>query len=673
MKKKKLFFPKSLLKNLVDDINRLIHSNDGRMLLLEIMEEIPLEVRDVVIEGLSSFYQKSVADFIYIVKAEYGQEIEGSCNRALEKFALAGVDITPPRFGSETFYKAYASDTRHTGRIAVDVAWRIDAKTVVAECFYLSFHYDGIHSFFIIDRIPVSQFDADRETAAGMVELSYDEVCSLLAQSYALNLSTMSRPALGRFIYQKYLNKPNLLSPEEEKDLTRKLLPQLTPGQIVNSIFYAWKHHDYSYIASLVANKEINSDILTSNIGFFADKSIMLLEAHIHEIKNSARYAKINAHGLYLREQDCWQEDFCFHMAKDKMKGWSITDFKRSFTEPITSRAAMDPFNVQVYCRVYDIINLEGLFDFLDHIDNIKIMEGMPYGMHMCIAFLDDDLSLGVSLLRGVVADLVVNGNEFVIIAREKETIKEFQQLLQTEPNMPLIVQGEYEVPLMTAYSYLTGQYIDFEDVLLAEDSDLCFKDGMRFISACYYIRNYEMVESKIKSLAKFSVDMGDGCQVYYQMDTDGQEEPRFLGEYILEPHWVSLSAFGYKDMHKARDLFEKNLHGCLEFDGVEIREQGIFDVLTNEVKKEYPELENTLKEMYLNKWYHSHLTDLSGLSPLEASKTEEGNRLLWTMFKQISQKKRGNSYMAKAHRIKLHEYIQMVEKKVVKKVDNIT
>lgn len=56
-------------------------------------------------------------------------------------------------------------------------------------------------------------------------------------------------------------------------------------------------------------------------------------------------------------------------------------------------------------------------------------------------------------------------------------------------------------------------------------------------------------------------------------------------------------------------------MYDCLEYEGLELREEGIFDILTANVKKQYPDLENKLKDIYLDKWYYSHLASLRGMS----------------------------------------------------------
>ena len=42
----------------------------------------------------------------------------------------------------------------------------------------------------------------------------------------------------------------------------------------------------------------------------------------------------------------------------------------------------------------------------------------------------------------------------------------------------------------MTFYTYLSGQYLHFEDLLLIEEDDGFFEDGLRFISARYLVKD---------------------------------------------------------------------------------------------------------------------------------------------------------------------------------------
>jgi len=317
-----------------------------------------------------------------------------------------------------------------------------------------------------------------------------------------------------------------------------------------------------------------------------------------------------------------------------------------------------NPFAVQVFCRVYEIVDVDDLFEMLDRVDNIREVEELPYGMHMRVTCFDDDFNHGVTFMTGVIADLVINGDEFVVISQQSDTIEDFHNLFTSDQQSPLISRGEYELSLTSAYSYLSGQYLQFEDILLDEGDDMAFEDGMRFITARYALKDRSEVLNRIGELKSLEIELPGQYQVFYQLE-DCSDNPGFMAEYILGSNWITVSAFGDKDIGIIRQSFEENMYDALEFDGLEIREEGIFEILTVDVKKMYPQLESELKEMYLNKWYHSHLPTLSGMSPSEACKTEEGTRLLWTMFKRIKQKEQQRRLRGERKQIGLKEYIR--------------
>jgi len=77
---------------------------------------------------------------------EYGKEFETVCNRALIKYNLAGLEISPT-ISKGDFYKSYASTSRHTGRMTVDVAWQKSDGRLYVECFFLAFGTDGCTAF----------------------------------------------------------------------------------------------------------------------------------------------------------------------------------------------------------------------------------------------------------------------------------------------------------------------------------------------------------------------------------------------------------------------------------------------------------------------------------------------------------------------------------------------
>ncbi len=668
-KKKQQLFSRSALRNLEKDISRLVGNNEGRLFVLEIIEEIPYDIRPYLIEGLSAFHEKEMIEFFYLIKLEYGKELDYLCNRALDKYKMSGMDISPPHIFDGNFIKAYASYSRHTGRITLDIAWDTGGQGVHVECFYLTYCPDGIHSFFLIEDMPLKKYEEDRKILSDMLEISYDEACFLICQAYAFNIRHMSRPALGKFLYQKYLDKKVNLDYEKERDLTRRLSMRLSPRQLVNNFFYAIKHKDLSYIFSLLSSKDFSSVSLLKQIKDMLSLGAAILEGQVAEVYGSKNAAKVTAYSISVEDREVYRNEYNFYLVNEAGIGWSINKIEKVKMDIIDAKSESNPFNTQVFCRVYEVVDVDGLFSVLDRVDNIKEIEELPYGLHMRVSFTADDFNQGISALCGVVADLVLNGDEFVIIASQHSIIIDFHKLLTCEKNIPIICRGEYQVSLITAYSYLGGQYISFEDLLLQEENtDISFDDGMRLISARYIVKDMEEVLERIEKLKTIGIELAGECQVFYQLKGD-LEEPWFFAEYMLGNNWVTVSTFGEHDMHLARQQFEEKMFGSLEFDGIELRGEGIFDILSSEVKKEYPQLETILKEMYLNKWYYSRLTMLSGMSPSEASQSEEGSRMLWTMFKRIKQREKKEYGMAgKKQNINLREYIRKVEQKKERK-----
>jgi len=656
---KKTSFPRVMLKKLAEDISKLINTNEGGLSILEIIEEIPYDVRPDVIEGLSSFYIPTMVGFFNLIKMEYGKEFEAICNRALTKYKLAGLELKLPPFNKGNFYKAYASITRHTGRMTVDVAWEKPDKRLYVECFFLTFSTDGVHSFFAVNDMPVSEYENDREMQPDMANISYEECCLLISDAYKFNVRFMSRPALGKFLYQKYLDEDlELFTHISINTLLRKLSANLAPRQLANSFFHALRYQDFNYLFSILAEDKLSQGMLLQQINRAMNPGALLLEGQVEEVRGSNNNAELTAYSITLYEREVYRSDYIFNMTKDSEGDWLISGIDRVANRKLEAGSEINPFAVQVYCRVYEILDVDDLFEILDRVDNIREVEELPYGVHMRVTYFEDDFSHGVTFMTGVIADMVINGDEFVIISQDHDTIEDFHNLFNLDNKSLLVSRGEYELSLTSAYSYLSGQYLQFEDILLDEGDDLSFEDGMRFITARYALKDRAEVLTRLEELKSLKIDLPGEYQVFYQLE-DCEDSPGFRAEYILGSNWITVSAFGDKDIGVIRQRFEENMYDALEFDGLEVREEGIFEILTPDVKKQYPELESVLKEMYLNKWCQSHLPTLSGMSPSEACQTEEGTRLLWTMFKRIKQKEQQRRLRGERKQIGLKEYMR--------------
>lgn len=657
MRKKKYLYPRPALKDLANDIARLIKDNQGRIRILEMIDELPFDTKPEIIETLGTFHREEMAGFFHLLKMEYGVEMEKVCNRVLEKYRMSGLDITAPVVFEGSFHKAYASCSRHTGRITLDVAWVTGPKGLHVECFYLTYNPDGIHSFVLLENLAPDQYKLERDHLPDMTEVSFAEACFLIKEAYSNNIRYMSRPAIGRFLYQKYLEF-NLPQSIDGRELTRRLSAAFNPRTLINSFFYGLKQQDYNYLAELVTI-EREADFYQRLEDLLCPGSI-LLEAYAREVDYSGQKALVSAYVVTLRDYLLTASRLSFSLTRDADKNWYISDFAVLDQENLGSGSKANLFNTQVQCRVYYITGIDELFDILEKVDNLQGIDELPYGIHMRITETRDDFSSGVAFLNGVIADIVINnGEELVIISKFEDTIRELHSSLCADYESPVIPIGSYQIDMLTAYKYIGGQYTSFEDILSDDSGDISFDDGMRLISARYFVKDREKVADALAGLQDMTIEVAPDYDIYYQF-TNKYGATGYLAEYLLTGSWLSISAFGENDLRLARQDFEAKMQEYLEFDGLESKRSSIFDVLNPEIKKEYPQLEKALKEVYLNKWYYSGLSLLRGMSPSEASQTEEGNRLLWSMFKKIKQKDSRGS----RRRIQLSEYIRKLEQK---------
>ena len=89
-KRRRPIVPRSLIKGLGEDIKSLVKTSEGLLLATEIIDEIPRDLRPHVIDGLASFGTPEMANFLHVLKEEYGKEVESVCNRGLEKLQMKG-------------------------------------------------------------------------------------------------------------------------------------------------------------------------------------------------------------------------------------------------------------------------------------------------------------------------------------------------------------------------------------------------------------------------------------------------------------------------------------------------------------------------------------------------------------------------------------------------------
>ncbi|NLB17363.1 MAG: hypothetical protein GX825_01175, partial [Syntrophomonadaceae bacterium] len=657
MKKKKRTLPRPLIKGLGDDIKNLVKTNEGLLLALEIIDEIPPELRALVVDGLSSFGSQEMAEFFYVLMAEYGKELEGVCHRGLEKLQMKGLDISVAVPPASRFFQAYVTRTRHTGQVTLDVAWENDDGLLDVECFFLSYNSDGIHGFFVISEMPISEYEGDRRMLPDMVRIDYSEACFMIQDANAYNVNYLTRPALGKFIYGKYFAKAHELGAEEQSKLIRSLTAELDPRELVNTFFYAQRYKDHTFINSIIDDVHSRQMILSQIEGILRPEN-MMVEGQAIEVKIFKNHSTVKAYGIYVEEDDLIRYEPTFHLIKRGSR-WFIDALHIEDITTITTsndELSESPFENKVYCFVYEILDLDCLFENLEDIDDIREVGELPFGVHLRINQPDTaSFSQGVYFLSGIMSDVVINGNEMVIIAREMENVTEIDEVLTQDGAIDLL--SRHEVDIITAYTYLSGQYLSFENMLHQDNQELLFEDGLRLVTARYAIKDRDRVSARLNTIKSFSYHFPGDFEVYYECED--RDSKALRAEYVLGNNWVTVSAFGDNELSRIRAKFESGLRDCLEFEGTQIKCEGIFEIITADVKKLYPELETRLQRAYLEKWFRSNLKPLRGMTPCDAVNSVEGKRLLWSMFKDMRRNEKFRKNMGVRSVINLKQYIQ--------------
>ncbi|MGE5372232.1 MAG: hypothetical protein ACM3QZ_09610 [Solirubrobacterales bacterium] len=665
-RKKPRVFPRTLIKSLGEDIQSLMNSSEGRLLSLEILEEIPYDARTHVLEGLSSFYYDEIAVFFQLVREEYGKELEAVCTRALEKLQMAGVRTNPPAPREREFFKAYVTRTRHTGQLTLDVAWRDKPGTLEVECFFLSFNSDGIHGFFVISEMSVVEYRKDRENVPDMIEISLEEASLLINQAYQCNVVHLTRPALGRILYRKYLREEGCqVQLPDVTAVMARISPELGPKELVNTFFFAWRYKDTAYIDAVTRDLQENQRLSPERLSEVLAPGMLLVEGHALDARTGRDRCLVKAYSVHVDEEELYRTELTFELARESGR-WFIKDILTDTVVMISDGREGNPLQDQVECAVYDILDIDSLFNVLETVHDIREVGELPFGVHLRVIKSDEKVpDEGVYFLSGVMADIVINGDELVVIAREPEDLAEIDGMLAAE-SMPVQSVSRHRVEIITAYSYLSGQYLNFNDMLADEEEELFFQDGLRFLTARYACFDRDGVKTRLCERVGSAYQLSSDCEVFYEYTVGDRK--LLLAEYLLGPNWVTVSAFGERELGAVRERFETGIKESLAFEGMEVRCEGIFELITADVRKQYPQLETELKRAYLDKWFASNLKPLSGMAPRDAIRSVEGKRLLWQMFKEMKRKEKIRKELGVRSAIELKEYVRHVDELEKKK-----
>ncbi|MDR1160530.1 MAG: hypothetical protein LBK69_07900 [Syntrophomonadaceae bacterium] len=663
MKNRKPYISKEFVKNMLCDINRLIKNNTGKIAILEILEEIPYNIRVPLLESVALSYDRNMVEFMHLLRLEYGKEWNDLVKHSLEKYAMSGINIDNEPKRTETFYRAFANCTRDTGKLSLDIAWLRENGRVDLECFLLSFSDRGIQNFVIIENIPISKYKKERNYLKDMVTIGFDEACYFIKQAYSFNVFNMTRPALGKFIYQKYLDRNVTLNKDQECALLHKLSGSLEPVSLINHLFYALKNFDFHYLLSILPLNYNNCASIKKCFEGLLQPGVDFLEGNVKKIHDNKHAASVLAEVIFAIENQFFIQEYEFQIKKVLNK-WMLTDIAAGNCKVLDLQETPYNFDMEVNCRVYDIIDLEYLFDYLDDTENIYEAGEIPFGMHLRMSSKDMRENVKVTFFDGVIADFVINSEVMIMFSPDEEGLYELDDLLLGDgENASIMLRKEFKSNIWNVHNFLRGYVSDIDRINTEQGNGANPEGVLLFMSVHYFIKDIQAVEEHLNKITDRYIDLPDNCKVFYKLERlkDGSD---FFAEYFLTPEYVTVSAFGDKDMYKARKIFEYQMYDNLELESVEVNAEGIFDILSEKVKKLYPQLEKELKDVYLNKWYHSRQAFLSGMSPSEASQTEEGHRMIWTLLKNLKNNSKKSIKTGYSKYIRLYDYINKIEQK---------
>ena len=612
------------------ELEETMKTNIGRLQSLEQFDELPLEQRGEFLQALSGFRGKRIASFFQMIQEEYGQECRADVARAMKKLQMAGVKVEETPWFEGTFHAAWCTPTRHMGALSISLFWEISEGWYTAECFLLNFGTDGISNFVLAEHISEQDMEVEKQSMQELKSLTLRECQILLTRAYAVNRKMLVRPAMGKFLYGRHLLPEGSFSEREVRLATLKVSALLYGERLMNSFFLGLKSGDMDYCRSVFA-KETDAPQALRPFAAVQRPGTLFLQGCADAVYPGLRdQVWVDGHILVYAEQKVWRYPYAFRLVfHSEEVRWKIEEI-REF--PVTEEAfenEENPLRHSLYVRVYQIWDMETLLHEIDELEQVQKVGELPYGLHLRICTVDDTFfENGVSLMSGVVADLLINGEEFVVLADQESIPGEFDRQLESCVQF----KADYRVSLNTAIHYFQGQYQYFEDILDVPE-DAFPQDPMRFVTACYILSEPQRLQTFLESRNIVQFALPDERVLYYQF-AEKEREASFEAEYIVEDTYLAVSAFGDAQLERVRRELENALQEGLHFEHLEVNPHGFFEIVTPDVKESLPELPGIMQKIYLEKWKVSACPFLQGMTPQEAYESEEGKRLLWKMFK---------------------------------------
>jgi hypothetical protein len=650
-------FPKQFIHTVAQGIIDQVQSNAGMLAMLELFEEVPPEFRHRLLSSLSVVHDTAIAAFYHVVILEYGQKYEDIAARALQKLYMAGVQSPPLDFLPGRFNRAYCTGTRHLGRVNLMIIWETAADDFAVENFLLHFSPEGIVNYMLMEHVGrqhSAEFPFDDTLLSNMQELTEEETRLLLTSAYQFNCDYSNPPALGLYLFRRHFL--DAIDLADMYAVIRRVSKPTSARQYVNTIFLALQKLDWLYLAAISDEAQILPAQWRQLFAEFYSQEQSLVEGGVTRAETLHDLTVIKAYAIGLRETKIIKTTYTFSLAQ-RQDGWRIVALAKNRTYELKEHSRLNPLNVRMYCQTYEILDVDELITLLGELDKIQEVGELPNGLHIRVMTWQYDIEQVVCAMSGALADMVVSGDELAVICRDQAVLESLHQRIMLFDILQKT--GEYRLPLKTVLHFLDGGYAHLEDVCVETDYEYLMGEDMRFITAKYEIADFSQLQaflSAVPHTRRYVLE--EDVFLHYQFSAEDMEH--FVAEYILEHQYLAVSGFGNRAVETVCRNVEKALAGQVAFLGVEIRPTSIFDLLTPEIMRHFPQIAYDFKAIYLDQWYHSKSPYLDGMTPADASKTENGRRLLWSMFK-IIQKKLGQDTLLGPN-LTLREFMDKLE-----------
>lgn len=459
--------PKKLMEKLAGDLDELLETHEGALLALQLLENLPEQVKVSLVANLSMIHTEEVAKFMNLVEQEYpGEDTGAVAQRSLKKLKLAGVEIdknkmAPIEDSIHNFYLGSISRTRLKGTVNLVLLFlnRSNPQTLDAYFFTLSFCELGIKEFFYVREISYEQAGTIIQDETYQ-QLSFSQSLKLLDLAYQLNTEWDSLPALGLFIYQPLLKQAETLTEQIEYDFYPILSQELNPTILINGFCLAMRTEDQELMDYLTQN----CDSSLPQVGLLLFNEVIQVEEleekeenHVIEVTN--RLIVEEDDGLY----ELYWRITLEYLADNRLTitniqqlpdkniiHWDWLEENLSAKKATTAYFMHQPHAVRLFIESLDGMEL---FQDGDDVDFYKWWD------------LDTILQKGICLKNGVTADLFLSEEELVIMTDDEEKLNQVKEFFEANLNQELEML-EVEVPIEVIYKIFDENNLSFNQMI---------------------------------------------------------------------------------------------------------------------------------------------------------------------------------------------------------------